>query len=252
MGIDKVKDMDKYNEFRGEAERSIRKLDKLKKELAEINRLVDAAYMGESEISKGLSANDRSYKKLVWQIKEKKLEIRAMELESSIEGVEEYLHLQILYLARMEDRIEPLNFSYQLRDTKMTKSIKDNYANMNMILEENELCTMQMRLLAMQASRGEISDEDRITEQANLKEKIEDNKDYVEILKEDLVKERTKQLEHQIFFKFKQGQISADKRDQLLSEIHKMDSYSQSYTLEDMFNDSSDNVDARSMGNPKK
>ena len=60
MGIDKVKDMDKYNEFRGEAERSIRKLDKLKKELAEINRLVDAAYMGESEISKGLSANDRS------------------------------------------------------------------------------------------------------------------------------------------------------------------------------------------------
>lgn len=250
MGIENVKDIDKYNGFRKEAESSIRKIDKLKKQLVEVNTLIDNAYLKEAKIDKNLSASERSYQKLVLQIKEKELEIKAMELESIIEGTEDYLHQQILYLARMEGKILPLNFSYQIRDARMSKSINDNYANMNIVLEENELYTMQMRLLSMKVSRGDISEEERKTRQADLKESIISNDEYVEMVREELLSERKKQLEQQVSFKISQGQISVDMKDVILAAIHDMKEYSRSFTLDGMFMNS--NNSGGNKVNPKR
>lgn len=203
----------KYTEFKAEIEKKQKDIETLQERKKQVESLLDEVYKQESEISKDLPFEERSYQKLAIQIKEKELEIKVMDIEASIKNGRNWIYQKELGLLRMEGTITPAQYSFQIVDAKANYSINDNYENMTHTYEENELYSMQIRLLGMKAIRGEITEEERNIGYQELNEKISKNDEYISSLQIDISSERRKQIEKQIAFRYNQGIITKETRE---------------------------------------
>lgn len=209
----------KYDEFKTEIDKKQKDIEALQERKKQVEALLDEAYKRESQIGKDLPFEERSYQKLVAQIKEKELEIKVMDMEASIKNSRNWISQKELGLLRMEGAMTPQQYSFQIVEAKTNYSINDNYENMTHTYEENELYSMQMRLLGMQAKRGEITEKQRNVGYEELKEKIGKNDEYISSLQEDLSSERRKQIEKQIAFRYSQGMITKETRQAQLDAL---------------------------------
>jgi hypothetical protein len=209
----------KYDEFKTEIDKKKKDIESLQERKKQIEALLDETYKRESQIGKDLPFEESSYQKLVAQIKEKELEIKVMDIEALIKNSKNWISQKKLGLLRMEGAMTPQQYSFQIEEAKTNYSINDNYENMTHTYEENELYSMQMRLLGMQAKRGEITEEQRNVGYQELKEKIGKNDEYISSLQEDLSSERRKQIEKQIAFRYSQGMITKETRQAQLDAL---------------------------------
>lgn len=209
----------KYDEFKTEIDRKQKDIESLQERKKQIEALLDEAYKRESQIEKNLPFEESSYQKLIVQIKEKELEIKVMDIEALIKNSKNLIFQKKLGLLRMEGAMTSQQYSFQIEEAKTNYSINDNYENMTHTYEENELYSMQMRLLGMQAKRGEITEEQRNFRYQELKEKIGKNDEYISSLQVDLSSKRRKQIEKQIAFRYSQGMITKETRQAQLDAL---------------------------------
>ena len=209
----------KYDEFKTEIDRKQKDIESLQERKKQIEALLDEAYKRESQIEKNLPFEESSYQKLIVQIKEKELEIKVMDIEALIKNSKNWIFQKKLGLLRMEGAMTSQQYSFQIEEAKTNYSINDNYENMTHTYEENELYSMQMRLLGMQAKRGEITEEQRNIRYQELKEKIGKNDEYISSLQVDLSSKRRKQIEKQIAFRYSQGMITKETRQAQLDAL---------------------------------
>lgn len=209
----------KYAEFKAEIAKKQKDIGTLQERKRQVEALLDEAYKQESQIGRDLPLEEKSYQKLIIQIKEKTLEIKAADIEASIKNSRNWINQKELGLLRMQGVMTPQQYSFQIEEAKANYSINDNYANMMHTYEENELYSMQIRLLSMQAARGEISAEQRNNGSQELKEKAEKNNEYISSLQEDISSERRKQIEKQIAFRYSQGMITKETRQAQLEAL---------------------------------
>ena len=212
----------KYAEFKAEIEKKQKDIELLNDRKKQLEALLDKVYSQESQLSKALSFEERSYQKLLIQIKAKELEIKIMDIEASIKGSENWIQQKEFGILRMEGIITPQQYSFQIDEAKINYSINDNYANMTHLYEENELYAMQIRLLGMQETRGEITVDRRNMEYQELKRKISKNEEYILSLQEDLTSERKKQIEKQIAFRYSEGIITKETRQAQIDALHSL------------------------------
>ena len=209
----------KYAEFKAEIEKKEKDIKSYRDRKKQIEALLDDLYKQEREIGKDLPLGERTYQKLVIQIKQKELEIKSMEIEASIKNTKNFIYQRELGLFRMEGILTPEQYSFQIEEAKANYEIDDLSSTLTCTLEESDLYTMQIRLATIQLERGEITKEQKDAQYQELKTKIGKNDEYIGDLNTDISSKRKKQIEKQIAFRYSQGMITKETRQAQLEAL---------------------------------
>lgn len=193
-----------YSKFQGIIAKTEHSLIPLISRKKEIDTQLEELYRQEHDLLKsGLSANDRYYEKIKIQIMQKELELKSMSLEDSIARKKTYIYQKKLGLEKMDEKINAETYAYQMDLSKTNSIISSQESELSYNYLENDLLELKNTLASLQESRGEISRESRENQRKENDEKIRQNDEYIDILVQDIFKERKKAISKEIAFRRK-------------------------------------------------
>ena len=188
-----------YSKFQGIIAKTEHSLIPLISRKKEIDTQLEALHRQEHDLLKsGLSANDGYYEKIRIQIMQKELELRVVSLEDSIARKKAYIYQKELGLEKMDNKINAETYAYQMDLSKTSSIISSLESDLSYKYLENDLLELKNTLASLQESRGEISRESKENQRKENDEKIRQNNEYIDILVQDIFKERKNAISKEI------------------------------------------------------